>query len=40
VMLHGTHVVPGTVLGVSASSTTHGHRFMGASPIALANADE
>ena len=40
VMLHGARVVPGTVLGVSASSTTRGHRFMGARSIALANADE
>ncbi len=40
VMMHGTRVVPGTVLGVSASSTTHGHRFMGAGSIALASAGE
>ena len=40
VMMHGTRVVPGTVLGVSASSTTHGHRFMGTGSIALANAGE
>jgi glycyl-tRNA synthetase beta chain len=40
VMMHGAHVVPGTVLGVSASSTTRGHRFMALGPIALENADE
>ncbi len=40
VMMHGAHVVPGTVLGVSASSTTRGHRFMSLGPIALENADE
>ena len=40
VMMHGERVVPGTVLGVSASSTTHGHRFMAIGPIALKNADE
>jgi glycyl-tRNA synthetase beta chain len=40
VMLHGTRVVPGTVLGVAAGGTTHGHRFMGAGSIALASAEE
>ncbi|TAK44902.1 MAG: glycine--tRNA ligase subunit beta [Betaproteobacteria bacterium] len=40
VMLHGARVVPGTVLGISACATTHGHRFMGARSIALAQADE
>ncbi|TAK49554.1 MAG: glycine--tRNA ligase subunit beta [Betaproteobacteria bacterium] len=40
VMLHGARVVPGSVLGISACATTHGHRFMGARSIALAQADE
>jgi len=40
VMMHGARVVPGTVLGVSSSSTTRGHRFMAVGPIALENADE
>ena len=40
VMLHGAREIPGTVLGVAASSTTRGHRFMGARSIALKNADE
>src|SRR3989454_1428561 len=40
VMMHGRHVVPGAVLGVLASNTTSGHRFMGAASIRLANADE
>lgn len=40
VMMHGARVVPGSVLGVSASSTTRGHRFMALGPIALENADE
>ena len=39
VMMHGSHVVPGTVLGVTAGSTTRGHRFMGAASIPLANAE-
>jgi len=40
VMMHGARVVPGTVLGVSARSTTRGHRFMGTGSIALSSADE
>ncbi|MGA7983703.1 MAG: glycine--tRNA ligase subunit beta, partial [Burkholderiales bacterium] len=40
VMMHGARVVPGAVLGVSASGTTHGHRFMGIGSIALSSADE
>jgi glycyl-tRNA synthetase beta chain len=40
VMLHGTRVVPGTVLGLQSGNKTRGHRFMGKSEIALANADE
>src|SRR6266699_1899636 len=40
VMMHGRHVIPGAVLGVLASNTTSGHRFMGAASIRLANADE
>jgi len=40
VMLHGKRVIPGTVLGVQAGNTTRGHRFLGATAIRLANADE
>jgi len=40
VMMHGKHVVPGAVLGVLASNTTSGHRFMGATSIRLSSADE
>ena len=40
VMMHGARVVPGTVLGIQAGRTTHGHRFMGLGSIALENADE
>jgi len=39
VMLHGTRVVPGTVLGLQSGNKTHGHRFMGKRDITLANAD-
>ncbi len=40
VMLHGSRVVPGTVLGVVSGNRTQGHRFMGKAEIALASADE
>jgi glycyl-tRNA synthetase beta chain len=40
VMLHGSRIVPGTVLGLSSSNRTRGHRFMGKGEIVLANADE
>lgn len=40
VMLHGTRVVPGKVLGLEATNHTRGHRFMGKSEIMLAAADE
>jgi glycyl-tRNA synthetase beta chain len=40
VMMHGAREIPGTVLGVAASSTTRGHRFLGARSIALKSADE
>ena len=40
VMLHGERVVRGTVLGVSSSNRTQGHRFMGETTLALRNADE
>ena len=39
VMLHGTRVIPGEVLGLKSGSKTRGHRFMGKAEIALANAD-
>jgi glycyl-tRNA synthetase beta chain len=40
VMLHGTRVVPGTVLGIASSNRTQGHRFMGEGAIALRSAAE
>src|SRR6266571_3365827 len=40
VMMHGKRVVPGNVLGLYAGNTTSGHRFIGATSIRLANADE
>ena len=39
VMLHGTRVIPGRVLGLEAGNLTSGHRFMSHGAIAIANAD-
>jgi glycyl-tRNA synthetase beta chain len=39
VMLHGSRLVAGTVLGVAAGRHTRGHRFMGKARIALKSAD-
>jgi glycyl-tRNA synthetase beta chain len=38
VMMHGRRVVPGTVLGVTSSASTQGHRFLGAGVVALGSA--
>jgi glycyl-tRNA synthetase beta chain len=40
VMMHGSRVVPGTVLGMHSGAATRGHRFMSEGSIALASADE
>jgi glycyl-tRNA synthetase beta chain len=40
VMLHGSRIVTGSVLGLAAGNTTRGHRFMSAGDLVLANADE
>ena len=40
VMLHGTRVVPGKVLGLESTNRTRGHRFMSKGEITLPNADE
>ena len=39
VMLHGTKLVPGMVLGLESGRQTRGHRFMGKGRIALKSAD-
>ena len=39
VMLHGSRIVAGTVLGLQSGNKTRGHRFMGKSEITLAGAD-
>jgi len=40
VMMHGSRVVPGEVLGLKSGSRTAGHRFLGKSPILLKDADD
>ena len=40
VMLHGTRVIPGTVLGLQSGNTTLGHRFLSTGPITIADADD
>ena len=40
VMLHGSRVVDGTVLGAVSGRTTRGHRFMGRGEILIPRADE
>lgn len=39
VMLHGSKVVPGKVLGLDSGNRTRGHRYLGKSEITLSNAD-
>src|SRR5262245_39180797 len=39
VMLHGSRIVPGTVLGVESSNTTLGHRFLSDGAITLKDAE-
>jgi len=38
VMMHGTKIVPGAVLGLKSGNKTRGHRFMGKPEISLASA--
>jgi glycyl-tRNA synthetase beta chain len=40
VMLHGSRVVPGSVLGLASGNRTQGHRFMGQRDITVASADQ
>ena len=40
VMLHGTRVVPGTVLGLQSGNRTRGHRFMSDGEMVIAGAEE
>ncbi|HEU4352788.1 MAG TPA: glycine--tRNA ligase subunit beta [Burkholderiales bacterium] len=40
VMMHGTRIVPGKVLGLESTRRTQGHRFMGKGAITLIDAAE
>ena len=40
VVLHGSKVLPVSVLGLTAGRVTSGHRFQGAQKVSLKNADE
>lgn len=40
VMLHGSRVVPGEVLGVKSSNRTLGHRFLSSGPLIIPHADK
>ena len=40
VLLHGSRIVPGTVLGLESGNTTRGHRFMSEGDITLGTAQE
>ena len=39
-MLHGSRVVPGKVLGITSGNKTRGHRFQGEAEITIAHADD
>ncbi len=39
VMLHGTAIVPGTVLGIPSGNQTRGHRFMGQAELVIPHAE-
>ena len=39
VMLHGSRIVPGTVLGLTSRNVTLGHRFMSSGLVTIASAD-
>lgn len=40
ISMHGDEVIPVSILGLSASNITHGHRFQGQKEITLATASE
>jgi len=39
IMMHGSRVVPGEVLGLESGNQTFGHRFLGSGRITIRNAD-
>lgn len=40
IMLHGSRVVPGEVLGLKSGNTTYGHRFLSSGAISISSADQ
>jgi glycyl-tRNA synthetase beta chain len=40
VMMHGSRVVSGKVLGLQSTNTTRGHRFLSENPIVIEHADD
>ncbi len=40
IMLHGSRVIPGDVLGLHSGNTTLGHRFLSAGELTISHADE
>ena len=40
IVLHGTQLVDGTVLGLPIGNTTHGHRFMAPEPLLLESSSD
>ena len=40
VMMHGSRVIPGEVLGLTSTNQTRGHRFLSAGPITLKHAND
>lgn len=40
VMMHGSRVIPGEVLGLASTNQTRGHRFLGADAITLKHAND
>jgi len=40
IMLHGEHIVPGSVLGIASGRTTRGHRFQGRAEIIIEHAEQ
>src|SRR5712692_3936677 len=39
-MMHGSKLIPGTVLGAASSNRTVGHRFLSSKPVALRHAND
>ncbi|MGB8339712.1 MAG: glycine--tRNA ligase subunit beta [Burkholderiales bacterium] len=40
IMMHGSRVVPGEVLGLKSGNTTYGHRFLSSGALTISSADQ